>query len=153
MEAAQEEVTAQALDVALRLWAWEPPPTRAGENAGTRVEGRKFAAEMRRWLARPNHVVVTSLGKSSNNQRVDGNAAERASFKMLRFKMNPLNRDRTLVVAFNCVFEKFASRAARELLMQAAYLNGLNPFAPVVLLITADDYRDYFAAADDPDDL
>jgi len=149
----REEVALQARDEALRLWAWEPSPTRAGENAGTRTEGRRFATEMRTWLARPGYVVVTALGKSSNGTRVDGNAhVERVTFKMLRFKMNPLNRDRTLVVALNCAFTRYRS-AARELQIQAAYLNGLSPFAPIVVLITEDDYHAYFAAHDVEDDI
>jgi hypothetical protein len=110
----------------LELFDFEPPPAQRGGSAGSRVEGREWATEMRELLTTQGFIVETAIAKSSEGERLDGNASERISYKMLRFKRSPLTRGRSLVVALNSAFEKYGNAQISELREQASYLNGLD---------------------------
>ncbi|MBK6923152.1 MAG: hypothetical protein IPH07_37535 [Deltaproteobacteria bacterium] len=128
----------------LAQFEFEPTPTQAGETAGSRsAEGREFGEEMRKLLARPGFVIETAVAKSSDGRRLDGNASERVSYKMLRFKRHPLNRNRTLVVALNVAFEKYDNPQLGELREQAAFLNGLDLRGQILLLSRKEHYEYY----------
>jgi hypothetical protein len=124
----------------------DPAPTKRGGSAGTRAqEGLLFQSTLRDLLARPGFVIETALGKSSDGNKLDGNASERISYKMLRFKRNPLNRSRTLVLALNAAFEKYDNPQIHEFKEQAGYLNGLDSRASVIILSRWADYDDYLS--------
>lgn len=127
----------------LEQFAYEPPPTQAGANAGSRGEGREWACEMRELLAADGFVIETAIGKSSTGDRLDGNASERLSYKMIRFKRSPLARNQTLVIALNKAFETYDNAQLSELREQAAYLNGLDDRAPIIILSRRSHYDEY----------
>lgn len=98
----------------LELFEFEPPPGQRGGSAGNRVEGREWATEMREFLTTDGFVVETAIAKSTGGEHIDGNASERVSYKMLRFKRSPLARGRTLVVALNCAFVREPAPGTRK---------------------------------------
>lgn len=134
------------IDQVLELFRWEPAPSQAGANAGTRTEGVEFARKMRALLLPPGDteiVVETALGKSSKGEKLDGNASERVSHKMLRFKRNPFLQDHLLVVAMNCAFQKYNNAQIVEIRDNASWLNGLDRRGQIIVLSTEKEYREY----------
>jgi hypothetical protein len=127
----------------LELFELEPAPTQKGASAGSRQEGREWATEIRELLTTEGFVVETGIGKSTDGQRLDGNASERLSYRMLRFKRSPLTRNRTLVIALNRAFEKYDNAQLSELREQASYLNGLDDRAPIIILSRKSQYEEY----------
>jgi hypothetical protein len=146
---ALRSVKNEKLDHILRLYRQEPPPVKAGSNAGLRKEGMQFASEMREALRPidPNNKIVieTVLAKSSNKDRLDGNASERISFKMLRFKRNPFMQDHLLVIAMNHAFETYENLQISEIREQASWLNAIDSRAQIMVLSKEHHYREYFA--------
>jgi hypothetical protein len=128
----------------LELWDTEPEPSKSGENVGTRShEGVDFQRRMVALLSCEGVEVDTALAKSSDGQKLDGNASERITYKMLRFKKNPLNRDRVLVIALNSAFENYDNPQLTELREQAGYLNGIDGRGQIVVLSRPHRYRDF----------
>ena len=126
------------LAAVLEVYEYEPGPTQRGSNAGDRgSEGLNFKAQMRTLLKRDRHIIETACGKSSNGVTLDGNASERISFKMLRFKRDPRTRD-TLVIALNAAFSRYANAVLPELRSQAAYLNKIK--GPQILVLSLPEH-------------
>lgn len=130
---------------AKKLYAFEPDGTKKGESAGSRTEGRDFKREMGKHLRHPGYEIHTAIGKSSNRQRLDGNAHERLAFKMLSFKTNPLQDDLTLVVALNHAFATYAPHFFGEIVSMASSMNARGGGGgAVVVLGTPPAYDAYF---------
>jgi hypothetical protein len=132
----------QLFDEVIRVYKYEPAPIQKDTAAGHRChEGTAFRDNMQRLLKRPDVEVVTAVGKSTNGIRLDGNAIERVSYKMLRFKTRAV-QGKTLVVAFNHAFASYDNTLIDELRAHAEYLNKL-PGGRIVMLATPDEYLDY----------
>ena len=127
----------------LALYKKELVPMAKGGSAGSRNEGKEFKEEMRKLLASPGFEIESAIGKSSDGKSLDGNAVERTSYKMLRFKKNPMRQKKMLVIAFNSAFESYSNPQIGELREQASYLNGLDDRAQILLLVSARDYKNY----------
>lgn len=104
---------------------------------------------MKELLARRGFLIETAVAKSSDSRKLDGNASERVSYKMLRFKRHPLNRVRTLVVALNTAFEKYDNPQIGELREQAAFLNGLDERGQIILLSRKEHFEHYLRELED----
>lgn len=139
------------LDEILKWHRWEPAPSKKNANAGSRKEGIRFRKVMIQLLTPPTSghgiVIETALGKSSNGRKLDGNASERVTHKMLKFKRNPFLQDCLLIVAMNCAFEKYDNVQLGELREHAAWLNGLEKRGQILILSNESQYRSYYAAA------
>jgi hypothetical protein len=127
------------------LYEFEPGPTKQGESAGSRTEGRNFRKEMQAILAHPGYEIHTAIGKSSKGTRLDGSAHERLAFKMLSFKTSALKDDLTLIVALNHAFATYSPHFYAEIVSVAAGMNARGGAGgAVVVLGTRQAYDEYF---------
>jgi hypothetical protein len=149
--AGSSKIPLAKLDQILEWYYWEPPPSKRNANAGSRREGTVFKKNMVQLLTpeTPGHGIIidTALGKSSDGKKLDGNASERVTHKMMKFKRNPFFQDCLLVISMNCAFEKYENRLLGELREHAAWLNGLEKRGQILILSSEDHYRSFYAAA------
>lgn len=129
-----ESIGKKKVKEALALFNTIPKPTEAGTPAGSRREGVKWQKAMREILGHSeSHFVVTSIGKSSNDEEIDGNAVDRMSYKLVRYA-RAAAPGTALVVAVNAAFEKFDSPEWAEILAQIDWLRAKASSATIHVL-------------------
>ena len=143
MRAEQKLTLQKRIEEVRELYNKEAEPIQSGASAGSRKEGMEWKNKMTSLLSDKDFVIKTVTAKSSDNKKIDGNASERTSYYIMRFKQNPLMRGKTLVIAFNCAFEKYENGIVEDLREQVGLLNGLSPHNQILLLTKERHYVEY----------